>query len=145
MNNAHIDIRGPLKREVWDAAYDIAVKVEGSREEIPVIYTIHKSVGLVAFWHKEVGSLSVREGQVTVGIEDPIFLPFAFDPKDFIWGWLRNQGTNDFELGSWEKGLTDFDGSLGEGFRIFTQDWGHLLSNPYAIFAAKPIYAWYGK
>ena len=148
MDNAHINIRSQLEKDIWDSAYDLAVRVQGWKPKSPLRYTIHKSVGLVTFWHDEIGSLSeqveTENGKRTVFIENPDILKFPFNPNDFIWGWFNNQNPDDFNLERWEKKI-DFDGSLGNGFRIFTQDWGHVLDSSYAIFAVKPIYAWYGK
>jgi hypothetical protein len=43
-------------------------------------------------------------------------------------------------------GWCDHDGSNGDGWRIYTGEWGHVGEHGYrAPFAVRPIVAWYGK
>lgn len=39
----------------------------------------------------------------------------------------------------------DHDGDNGKGWRLFTEGWGHVAGNHYAIIAAQPAWAMYGK
>lgn len=39
----------------------------------------------------------------------------------------------------------DHDGSNGKGWRLFTESWGHVAGHHYAIVAAQPAWAMYGK
>jgi hypothetical protein len=39
----------------------------------------------------------------------------------------------------------DHDGDNGRGFRVFTEDWGHVYGHHYAIFGVQPAWAMYGK
>lgn len=57
-------------------------------------------------------------------------------------------------VGVWMEGLKegnrfpqepDHDGSNGEGYRIFCEQWGHVNDNHYAIVAVQPTWAMYGK
>jgi len=51
---------------------------------------------------------------------------------------------------SWLHGLCwpeepDHDGDNEKGFRMFVEDWGHVVENGYAICAIQPAWAMYGK
>lgn len=37
------------------------------------------------------------------------------------------------------------DGSNGKGWRVFTEDWGHVADHYYAIVGIQPAWAMYGK
>ena len=39
----------------------------------------------------------------------------------------------------------DFDGSVGNAFRLYVEDWGHVDGDHYAIVAIQATWAWYGK
>ena len=50
----------------------------------------------------------------------------------------------DVELDDWDKDA-DHDGSNGQGWRVYCEDWGHIGSDHSAFAAIKPVYIWYGK
>jgi hypothetical protein len=79
---------------------------------------------LVLLWHQEKKSTKH---------------PFEMDLEDvhgFVRGWLRtvDRGTQ-----------PDHDGDNGHGFRVFTEDWGHVFDHQYAICGIQPVWAMYGK
>lgn len=81
---------------------------------------------LILFWHDEKGAQK---------------LPFSLNCKQaakFIADWLSSP---DCDWG----GQPDHDGDNGRGFRIFTESWGHVAGHSYAIVAAQPAWAMYGK
>ncbi len=67
-----------------------------------------------------------------------------------LWEWLQTT-KEEFELDKWEDNIEDSDVSTSKGFRVYTEDWGHICDdsgmtiNHYTKFALKPIYTWYGK
>lgn len=66
-------------------------------------------------------------------------LPFPLNLEQaagFIVDWL---GSVDFGT------EPDHDGSNHKGWRLFTEDWGHVAGNHYTIIAAQPAWAMYGK
>lgn len=66
-------------------------------------------------------------------------LPFPLkleDAKSFVSGWLDSL--------NWGH-EPDHDGSNGKGWRVFTEAWGHVAGNHYAIVAVQPAWAMYGK
>lgn len=59
---------------------------------------------------------------------------------EFVWHWLED---------AWEKRIhgdePDHDGSNGNGWRIFNEDWGHVANSHYAFVGIQPVWAMYGK
>jgi hypothetical protein len=71
--------------------------------------------------------------------QDALALPYPLDLKEavsFVAGWLRNA-----EYGR----EPDHDGDNGKGWRVFTEDWGHVAGHRCAIVAVQPAWAMYGK
>lgn len=79
---------------------------------------------LILLWHAE---------------RDALPLPYPLELDDaiqFVAGWLRNV----------PRGRRpNHDGDNGEGWRVFTESWGHVAGHQYAIVAAQPVWAMYGK
>jgi len=79
--------------------------------------------------------------QVTIPLD---ILTFA------LWNWLENfNEIEKMKFKRWEDNA-DHDGSNEIGFRIYTEEWGHIKINKhsidhYTIGAIKPVYLWYGK
>jgi len=79
---------------------------------------------LILFWSEE--------GSVTQ-------LPFPHNLKrstEFVEGWLEK-----VPFGS----EPDHDGDNEKGWRVFTEDWGHVAGHNYAIAGIQPAWAMYGK
>lgn len=67
-------------------------------------------------------------------------LPFPLtkdNVADFVQGWLDNSADYGEE--------PDIDGSCGKGFRVFTEQWGHVAGSHYSIVAVQPNWSMYGK
>lgn len=82
---------------------------------------------LVLYWHDEDGAspLLARMGPEEIA--------------NLVQAWLDDQPET-----MWGDYL-DHDGSMGRGFRVFNEDWGHVFNSSYAICGIQPIWAWYGK
>lgn len=79
---------------------------------------------LILLWHEEKGAA---------------VLPYPLELEDaisFVKGWLKNTNYHD---------EPDHDGSNGKGWRIFTEQWGHVAGHSYAIVGVQPRWAMYGK
>jgi hypothetical protein len=79
---------------------------------------------LILLWHNEEGATQ---------------FPYEMDLKEayqFVIGWLKraNPGPQ-----------PDHDGDNNAGWRLFTEDWGHVWTSTHAIFAIQPAWAMYGK
>ncbi len=69
-----------------------------------------------------------------------VALPYPMkitDAVPFVKGWLANAGDPGKE--------PDIDGSLGRGWRVFTEEWGHVAGCSYAVVGVQAHYAMYGK
>jgi hypothetical protein len=79
---------------------------------------------LILLWHDERNATS---------------LPYPLDAESatkFIKGWLERV----------ERGeQPDHDGDNGHGWRVFTEQWGHVAGHHYSILAVQPEWAMYGK
>lgn len=93
----------------------------------------YKANTLVLFWHKpevwnyekvQVRKMDLRRAEIVV------------------WDWLNKQPRE-----TWDERLSDsdFDGSLGQGFLAFSEQWGHVGGCGYAFASFRPICSWYGK
>lgn len=79
---------------------------------------------LIILWHEEQGSQLLP-------------YPLTLDQTAiFIEGWLKN-----VDYGK----EPDHDGDNGKGWRLFTEDWGHVAGHHYAIVGVNPAWAMYGK
>lgn len=70
--------------------------------------------------------------------------------SEILWLWLSSSEAKKTIPGKWEGRLNDQDVSEEPGFRIYTEDWGHIGetyggTDHYSIGAIKPISCWYGK
>ena len=70
---------------------------------------------------------------------------------DLLWDWLDSDEAKSVELDGWDKKFTDSDVSNSAGWRLYTDEWGHV-NNPdghtidhYSIAAFTKAYMWYGK
>jgi len=70
---------------------------------------------------------------------DATSLPYPMDRKQatqFALGWLAQA-----DYGS----EPDHDGDNGRGWRVFTNQWGHVAGHSYSIVGLQPAWAMYGK
>lgn len=79
---------------------------------------------LILLWHEQ---------------KDALKLPYPLELEDaihFVKGWLKKI--------SYEE-EPNHDGSNGKGWRVFTEQWGHVAGHHYAIVGIQPKWAMYGK
>lgn len=57
--------------------------------------------------------------------------------------WLKTDEAKTVPLEGWDSNA-DHDGSNELGWRVYTEDWGHVDSDWSAV-AIRPAYQWYGK
>jgi hypothetical protein len=79
------------------------------------------------------------------------FTPFPgnveFTPKEvlpLILKWLQSDTLEEIEMNGWDANI-DQDGHNSLGWRVYSEDWGHVDDYWEAICAIKPAYLWYGK
>ena len=121
--------------------------MQGGNNTTAKAWTVTKKRGLILFWWFKPGD--EKEVQGNFECEDYVKHPFpapmtAEQCLPFVKAWLEDPKKEDIELDHWDKNL-DHDGSNGPGWRVFSEDWGHVNGCHDAICAIKPVYMWYGK
>lgn len=66
-----------------------------------------------------------------------------------LWEYLISINIHDIEHEDWEEKFDDSDILFERGFRIYTDEWGHIKTSytidHYTRGAIKPVWCWYGK
>ena len=117
MDNFHFDMTSKGEMQLKKAMMLFPYdKVIGYRED--------EEKGLIFYW---------SDSPRTIKLPFPMNLDQA---ADFAAGWL--------EHASYGK-EPDHDGDNGKGWRLYTEDWGHVDGEYQAFMAVKPVWAMYGK
>lgn len=70
--------------------------------------------------------------------------PLSYDEvASVVFKWLESDEAETIELSDWDYDL-DHDGSNSLGWRVYTEDWGHI-DDDWHMVAITPAYLWYGK
>lgn len=139
MDNMIFDIRGDRKH--LKAALDYLQTIAK-----PECYAIVPRKGLVLFWYKNSKTTRLSFGSISKSLTFEVETnKFDIDWKVFVGSWVMDANRNDFELDDFEIAYDGGDVSIGPGFRINCEGWGHVGKNHYAFALVKPIFAWYGK
>lgn len=101
-------------------------------------WRIDKEKGFILYWH-------VKDANVTP-------FPTNMSAKwlaPLIMNWLESDEAKEMQCTDWDSD-TDHDGSNEYGFRVYTEEWGHINFDNggidhYTIGAVRPAYLWYGK
>lgn len=113
----------------------------------------HPTKGLILGWHASNGLIELPTSLGPEGI-----LPI-------VWEYLQSneaeaclqaaaaaedkRGHDKFRDGpkttSWSRNYRDGDVETTAGWQVYTEDWGHVGNNHYAICAVRKAYLWYGK
>ncbi len=84
---------------------------------------------LVLFWHKSSEATDYH----------PFPSPVGYNvAAELAQSWLTATVPSD-------EYPDDVDGDVKSGFRIYSQEWGHVDGDPYAFVAISPIWMIYGK
>lgn len=83
---------------------------------------------LVLYWH---------HGPGIIGFPTPLTLD---EVVPLVAKWLAELKPEE------HADFLDMDGSCEpEGFRVFNEEWGHVIDNGYGIAGIQGVHAWYGK
>jgi len=147
MDNRIFDVNGKTKEQLHLAVklllldeYDslISRKVKG--------WYLNPKKGLVLTWYvgdsKKATPFTNRRGEPE-GIE-------GGELTDLLWNWLDSEEADTIELDGWDEDLKDSDVSMSPGWRLYTEDWGHVKETEHtidhsSIAAFRKINLWYGK
>lgn len=164
MDNFHIDITGEGDSSLTKALeIAFAHNAPGGRATHYQVQKLRRKVSYVANpasdhlsgnlaqvegWHVSHYSqcLPDDDGDTTLVLQwsnspGAVALPFPLkvgDAVPFVKGWLENTP-------NLRRKAPDIDGDLGSGWRVFTEDWGHVAGCAYSIIAVQAQYAMYGK
>ncbi len=132
MDNFHIDVVS-RHREMFNLAMQLAFCGEGFKPHIATHYLIHPEKGFCLFWEKPTKA-ETKEVQV---------LPYGMNytqAAELIWGWLIDPQTPLVK-----KCPSGGDVDNLRGWRVYNEDWGHILGDSYGIVAVQAHAAWSGK
>lgn len=101
--------------------------------------------GIVLTWY-------CNEDSTAKPFTDNMGRPQAIEPGDLVetlWNWLFSAQAKTVILKDWDRDLED-DVSTAPGWRLYTEDWGHVKKDDYtidsySIAAFTPAFMWYGK
>lgn len=85
---------------------------------------------IVVFWNKGDPNYRPKDYQSFLGGKAKLATV-----QEMLWGWLQEQ----------EIEPCDIDGSVGRGFAVYNDAWGHVDGDPYAFMAFCAVPALYGK
>ncbi len=144
MDNKEFVVNGRTKKQL-KIALDLLLINEYDDEIFVKGWYINPEKGLVLTWMPKEGDSKPFTNNM--GKEAPIskeeLLPL-------LWEWLDSDEAKTISTdGQWE-GNKDHDGHNEKGWKLYTEDWGHINRekysiDSYSICAFKPIYCWYGK
>lgn len=131
MDNKKISIQH-VTRAAFDLAFNlffVSTYSETDRDyQKATHYIDHADKGLILLWSEDTYNKSI-----------PLLTPLGWkEASNLAWTWLKNQSRDKYPP------YPDMDGSVNEGYKVYNEDWGHVVSH-YAILAVKPSWALYGK
>lgn len=142
MDNRIISIQSK-GRKSFDLAFQImfADTWNDKKDQVATHYFEHPDKGLIFLWSDDKFQIKLPDhGDFQTEVASKLLTPLGWkEAADLSWTWLLNQPENKYQ--DW----IDHDGSMGKGFRIYNEDWGHVAKSHYAILGLVPVYAWYGK
>ena len=147
MDNRVFNINGRTKEQLKKAV-DLLLFDEYNEYQKVKGWYYHKKKGFILTWY--VGDSQEKAIPFTnrLGVPEPIERE---ELVEVLWEWLDSEDAKNVEHGdSWDHNMSH-DGSNELGWRLYTEEWGHVR-NPdghtidhYSIAAFKPAYLWYGK
>lgn len=130
MDNKKISIQH-VTRTAFDLAFNlffISTHNDNGGNQKATHYIDHAEKGLILLWAED-----------TYNKSTPLLTPLDWqNSANLAWTWLKNQRQEKYPP------YPDIDGSVREGYKVYNEDWGHVVSH-YAILAVKPSWALYGK
>jgi hypothetical protein len=147
MDTRIFDVNGKTKDQLKLAVQLLLLDEYGDKQKVSGWY-FTKEKGFILTW--VIGETSRhnptpftnRMGQPEDIKEDEL--------TDLLWEWLSSDQAKEVEQDGWDKDLDDSDVSTSDGWRLYTEEWGHVKESEYTIdhyslAAFKKVYLWYGK
>jgi len=138
-------VNGKSKKR-FELAIRLLMASEYEKEYTATGWYFHKDKGFVLVW-------SCKEDKANIftnRLGQP-FPPTTEELIEILWEWLKSDEAKTVTTNvDWEENF-DHDGSNGLGWKVYTEEWGHIhsigqdLADHYSFAAVKPVYLWYGK
>jgi hypothetical protein len=144
MDNKLFNVNGRTKEQLLLAVKLLMTDEYGELIKIKGWY-YDKQKGLVLTW--------TGDGARIFPFTDKMSRPREISPEDLtdlLWEWLQLPEAKDVTLLE-DEARADFDGTNAEGWRLYTEEWGHIRSNEngtldhYSLAAFKRVWCWYSK
>ena len=146
MDNRIFDVNGKTKDQLKLAVQLLLLDEYDKKQKVAGWYFTKKK-GLVLTWtlaetRHNPTPFTNRMGQPEDIKEDEL--------TDLLWEWLSSDEAKEVEQDGWDKDLKDSDVSMGDGWRLYTEEWGHVKESEhtidhYSLAAFKKVHLWYGK
>jgi len=147
MDNKVFDVNGKTIEQLHLAVKLLLLDEYGKEKTVSGWY-YSKKKGLILTWY--VGDSQPKAIPFTDRMGKPTEIG-ANELSILLWDWLDSKEAKEMELDGWDKKFNDSDVSTSPGWRLYTDQWGHV-SNPdghtidhYSLAAFTKAYMWYGK
>ena len=145
MDNRQFNINGRTKEQLELAIKCLMLDEYGGQRKVSGYY-FSKKKGLVLTQYNTDGKTVPFTNRM--GVPTPMT---ASELTELLYDWLESPDANDVILDDFERDYDDDDVSTELGWRLYTEQWGHILEDNdmtldhSSIAAFKPIFCWYGK
>jgi len=151
MDNRVFNVNGKTKEQL-KLAVQLLLLTEYNKKQNVRGWYFAKNKGLVLTWTDKKSSrnnvipFTNRMGQPEEINEDEL--------TNLLWEWLSSDQAKEVihnEEDRWDAGFEDSDVSMDDGWRLYTDEWGHVKEenghtiDHYSIAAFKKVSLWYGK
>lgn len=148
MDNKIFNVNGRTIEQLKLAVQLLLLDEYNKKQKVKGWYFSKKKV-LILTWSSDetrVTPFTNRMGQPEEINEDEL--------TDQLWVWLSSdqaKEVEDNEDNRWDYYFNDSDVSMKDGWRLYTEDWGHIKEenghtiDHYSIAAFKKVSLWYGK
>ena len=146
MDNRIFDVNGKTKDQLKLAVQLLLLDEYDKKQKVAGWY-FSKKKGLVLTWtiaetRHNPTPFTNRMGHPEDIKEDEL--------TDLLWEWLSSVEAKEVEQDGWDKDLEDSDVSMSDGWRLYTEEWGHVKESEhtidhYSLAAFKKVHLWYGK
>lgn len=147
MDNKIFNVNGKKKNRLLMALKLLLLDEYGKEQKVKGWY-FSKKKGFILTWYVGDSHKHARPFTNRIGEECEID---AEELVEILWDWLESDEARAMELEGWDRKFNDSDVSTDPGWRLYTDEWGHV-NNPdghtidhYSIGALTKAYMWYGK
>lgn len=135
-DNPEFRVSGESKEQL-EATLRLALNVLGERSAGSFVDS--PTHGLILRWH----DASSSNGKAT-NFMIPRMTPDT-GLVDSVWAWLVEAQKDEKRYDNADAGSLYGEVSQHKGWLVYTEDWGHVDDDFYALVAVKPYHLWFGK